>query len=77
MTDLIERLRNTRLLSQRNQMDLQREAAAAIQSRDEEIARLLDILKRLRDFDGWDGTFHAGEAFEARRDGRAALEKRA
>lgn len=39
-SDLIARLRNTRLLSQRNQMELQGEAATAIEALTAENARL-------------------------------------
>lgn len=46
---LIERLRTTRLLSQRNQIALQTEAADRIVALEAEVARLREAVKVLRD----------------------------
>ncbi|HEX7857362.1 MAG TPA: hypothetical protein VF503_27075 [Sphingobium sp.] len=48
-------------------------AIDTIRTLEAEIARLRDILRRLKDFDGWDGTYHAGEALDAKKDARVAL----
>lgn len=45
MTDLTERLRTTRLLSQRNQLALQEEAATTLDSLTQENARLREALE--------------------------------
>lgn len=47
--------------------------AAAMEADKAEIARCHDVLRRLRDFDGWDGTFHGGHALDAKNDARAIL----
>jgi hypothetical protein len=39
------------------------------------LAEACRIMERLRDFDGWNGTFHAGHALDARDDGKAFLAK--
>lgn len=47
MTDLTERLRTTRLLSQRNQLALQEEAAATLETLTQENARLREALEEI------------------------------
>lgn len=39
-----------------------------------ELNKVRGILERLRDFDGWQGTFHAGHAYDAKQDAIAYLE---
>ena len=39
-----------------------------------ELNKVRGILERLRDFDGWHGTFHAGHAYDAKQDAIAYLE---
>lgn len=47
MTDLTERLRTTRLLSQRNQLALQEEAATTLETLTQENARLREALEEI------------------------------
>lgn len=54
MTDLTERLRTTRLLSQRNQLALQEEAATTLETLTQENARLRLIVQVIADADSED-----------------------
>lgn len=53
---------------ERNKAEAERDALR------DELRKCHDVLRRLRDFDGWDGTYHAGHALDARNDGRAILD---
>lgn len=40
----------------------------------DELRKCHDVLRRLRDFDGWHGTYHSGHAFDAKLDACAILD---
>lgn len=58
--------------------DTERTRADEAEKRERELREAVrkchDVLRRLRDFDGWDGTYHSGHAFDAKQDARAILD---